>query len=447
MTDLLQGAKRYATEAHRRIDQRRKYTDRPYETHLKAVAKIVRSVVDDPEMLAAAWLHDVLEDTPATAEEIQRAFGPGVAGLVVELTDVSRPSDGNRALRKAIDRRHLARASDRAKTIKLADVIDNCTDIVRNDPRFGRVFVAEASALLEVLDGGHPDLLGRTREVVRRSAEKLGLGELAEESELDPPLPGAVVLEQRALRRFGRYFRATDVAEPLRSFDAGREAEEVGAALDAPIAGVRIDGEVRGYLRRDELVGSGPISHHPIAAGQLLDASIPLSEIVIALTRHDPCFVTLLGQVVGYVSRQEMQKPVVRMWLFGLITLIELEITERVRTRWPDDAWTELLTKSRLAKARELQRERARRGTEIPLLDCLQLADKAGVFVREPEVLAALGFRTRGAAKRVIKDLQSLRNHLAHAQDIVSHDWTQIVRLARRLDAVGTGDGEGSRGA
>ena len=84
-----------------------------------------------------------------------------------------------------------------------------------------------------------------------------------------------------------------------------------------------------------------------------------------------------------------------------------------------------------------LQRERARRGTEVALLDCLQLGDKIGVLVRDPEVLAALGFRSRGAAKPVIKDLQSLRNHLAHAQDIVSHDWTQIVRLARRLDADG----------
>ena len=132
-----------------------------------------------------------------------------------------------------------------------------------------------------------------------------------------------------------------------------------------------------------------------------------------------------------------MQKPVVRMWLFGLVTLIELEITERIRRRWPDDAWTELLTESRRAKARGLQRERARRGAEVALLDCLQLGDKAGILVRDEESMAALGFRTKRAAKTVIKDLQSLRNNLAHAQDIVSHDWTQIVRLARRLDEAG----------
>lgn len=435
MTDLLRDARRFATEAHHRIDHRRRYTNRPYATHLRAVAEIVRSVTDDPELLAAARLHDILEDTTATAEEIERKFGAGVAALVVDLTDVSRPSDGNRAQRKAIDRQHLARASDRAKTIKLADVIDNCTDVVRNDPRFGRVFVAEARSLLDVLEGGHPALLGRARAVVQRSAEKLGLGELAKESELDPPLPSGVVIEQGALRRFGQYFRATDVAEPLRSFDAGREACEVAAALRAPIVGVRVDGEVRGYRRRDEVSGSDAMPHHPITAGQLLDASSPLAEVILGLARHDFCFVTLLGQVVGYVSRQEMQKPVVRMWLFGLVTLIELEITAQLRERWRDDSWTALVSKGRLARARELQRERERRGGEIPLLDCLQLGDKGGLLAREPEVVAALGFPTRGAAKKVVRELESLRNHLAHAQDIVSQDWTHIVRLARRLEA------------
>ena len=57
-------------------------------------------------MRAAAWLHDVVEDTPATFEELEREFGPEVTRLVRELTEVSRsPSDGNRAARKAIDRR------------------------------------------------------------------------------------------------------------------------------------------------------------------------------------------------------------------------------------------------------------------------------------------------------------------------------------------------------
>jgi len=83
--------------AHQRIGQQRKYNNQPYDVHLHAVAKLVASVTDDPEMIAAAWLHDTVEDTPATLDDIAESFGTAVAELVESLTDVSMPSDGNRA--------------------------------------------------------------------------------------------------------------------------------------------------------------------------------------------------------------------------------------------------------------------------------------------------------------------------------------------------------------
>jgi len=175
MNDLVQRAAQYATLGHRRIDQRRKYTDKPYDVHLKAVAELVKSVTDDPEMLAAAWLHDTVEDTPITFEDIEREFGAGVGRLVEELTDISKPSDGNRAARKAIDLAHTAQASPGAKTIKLADVIDNCLDITKHDPRFAKTFLAEAIDLIEVLAEGHVKLHERARKVVTNCAAKVGM--------------------------------------------------------------------------------------------------------------------------------------------------------------------------------------------------------------------------------------------------------------------------------
>jgi (p)ppGpp synthase/HD superfamily hydrolase len=100
MDNLVKRASRFATEAHRRIDQRRKYTQQPYQVHLKAVAELVASVSTDPEMIAATWLHDTVEDTPATFGDLEQEFGPGVTQLVAELTDVSRASDGNRDARR-----------------------------------------------------------------------------------------------------------------------------------------------------------------------------------------------------------------------------------------------------------------------------------------------------------------------------------------------------------
>ena len=91
--------------------------------------EIVQTVEHDEAMLAAALLHDVVEDTPVTIEEIQEIFGADVASLVDDLTDVSKPEDGNRKFRKALDREHSAQSSARAQTVKLADLISNGVDI------------------------------------------------------------------------------------------------------------------------------------------------------------------------------------------------------------------------------------------------------------------------------------------------------------------------------
>ena len=154
MANLSERARDYAISAHARINQLRKYTFQPYDVHLKAVAELVAMVTDDQEIIAAAWLHDTVEDTPATFEDIESKFGQGVCRLVMDLTDISRPADGNRMTRKEIDRDHTALASSRAKTIKLADLIDNCLDICRHDPKFGALFLQEMVDLLTVLHEG-----------------------------------------------------------------------------------------------------------------------------------------------------------------------------------------------------------------------------------------------------------------------------------------------------
>jgi hypothetical protein len=123
---------------------------------------MVASVTDDPETVAA-WLHDVVEDTPVTIEDVERQFGAGVRARVDELTDVSRPQDGNRAAHKALDLAQLTTAPPRAQIVKLADLINDCQDICRRNPRFGCVFVAEMAAVLDVLGAGDAVLMKRAR--------------------------------------------------------------------------------------------------------------------------------------------------------------------------------------------------------------------------------------------------------------------------------------------
>jgi len=154
----------FATAAHG--DQKRKYTGEPYITHPIAVAEIVKTVPHTDEMIAAALLHDVVEDTHVTLDQIEDNFGGKVAELVGWLTDISRPEDGNRRFRKSLDRDHSANAPAEAQTIKLADLIHNTESIEKHDPGFYTVYKQEKIELLKVLTKGDPTLLVRAQQQV-----------------------------------------------------------------------------------------------------------------------------------------------------------------------------------------------------------------------------------------------------------------------------------------
>lgn len=169
--DVVKRAESFAKAAHDSIDQRRKYTGEPYWVHAERVANIVASVTDDAAIIAAAWLHDVIEDVaPINAnfdeKAIKRELGESVLRLVLEVTDVSKPQDGNRATRKAIDRKHLARASKEGKLIKLADLIDNAIDISKHDPGFAKVFRKEAVLDLPFLAMGNKQLYEKLQKLL-----------------------------------------------------------------------------------------------------------------------------------------------------------------------------------------------------------------------------------------------------------------------------------------
>jgi (p)ppGpp synthase/HD superfamily hydrolase len=163
MTKLEEKEKEFATKAHH--GQKRKYTNEDYIVHPAAVVDIVRSVPHTEEMLAAAWLHDTVEDCGVLISEIKDGFGPLVARFVLDLTDISKPTDGNRRMRKDIDLHHTAAAHPKAKTIKLADLIDNTRSIVQYDPKFAVTYLKEKRALLGVLREGDKTLWDRAAKI------------------------------------------------------------------------------------------------------------------------------------------------------------------------------------------------------------------------------------------------------------------------------------------
>lgn len=161
---IIEKARTFAMAAHAATGQLRKYTHEPYFVHVEEVAQIVMSTSTfTEEMVAAAYLHDTVEDTAVTIDLIEREFGSKVAELVGWLTDVSKPEDGNRAHRKALDRAHSAAAPADAQTVKLADLISNSRSITQCDPEFAATYLEEKRLLLEVMDKGDAALTEMAR--------------------------------------------------------------------------------------------------------------------------------------------------------------------------------------------------------------------------------------------------------------------------------------------
>lgn len=173
--DLFHRAHAFADQMHGSINQVRKYTGEPYIRHPEAVARLVSTVPHTPEMLAAAVLHDVVEDTPATIEMVYELFGATVGAMVRDLTDVSRPEDGNRAVRKNKDRKSLLTASAGAKTVRLCDLIHNAQSLLEHDKNFAVVYIGEKEKMLPLLEGGDVTLLAMAKEIVVNAKAQLRL--------------------------------------------------------------------------------------------------------------------------------------------------------------------------------------------------------------------------------------------------------------------------------
>lgn len=148
-----------ANKYHR--GQMRKYTNEPYIVHPIGVAELTYAITEgqaSEDMIAAALLHDTLEDTALSQTEIKALCGYKVLEYVVGLTAVSKSEDGNRKARKKLDREFLWKQSRAVQTIKCADIVDNNSTIEAYDPDFAKIYKAEC---LELVLGFPEDLTGR----------------------------------------------------------------------------------------------------------------------------------------------------------------------------------------------------------------------------------------------------------------------------------------------
>jgi (p)ppGpp synthase/HD superfamily hydrolase len=171
---------------HNKHTQKRKFDERPYWTHPLSVARIVEPY-GDKYHIEVALLHDIIEDTPYTEDDVHRLLrtygynaqeANAISYSVVELTDVFTHEaypEHNRTTRKLLEANRLSSVSALAQTVKYADLIHNSRTIILGNLGFAKIYLEEKKHLLQVMDDGNIPLHKKAWRTLRDSLEFLKL--------------------------------------------------------------------------------------------------------------------------------------------------------------------------------------------------------------------------------------------------------------------------------
>ena len=236
---------------------------------------------------------------------------------------------------------------------------------------------------------------------------------------------------------FEKGIKARYITVPFCSFDESAIAQDVKKFLDKKdfdVVGVRTNGIINGYAFRRDLA-EGKLSKYfkEFDPRELLPDTASIPEVLKVIIDFNNVFILSFGRVAGIITRGDLQKVPIRMWLFSLISLIEMQMLRIIRERFPEKSWDKFISTGRKEKVEELFRERRKKNEEIGLVDCLQFCDKYTIISKTEDILEKLRYDKKKFCTLLV-DLKKLRDNLAHAQDIITANWPSIIDLSERAE-------------
>lgn len=195
--------------------------------------------------------------------------------------------------------------------------------------------------------------------------------------------------------------------------------------------------KVIGYVNSSDLK-DGSISQYrmDIKLEQVISDSTPLANLLTVLQASDFLYVNHGAKIVGIITKADLNKPPVRIYVFGMLSLFEMHLNSWIRYEYPDNAWQERISEKRVAKAQETYELRKQNNQDLSLLDCLQLADKRDLLAKSKEFIERFGFNKKDV-ERFIRYVERIRNEIAHSQDsiIASLPWDSFVDVLEGVDS------------
>jgi hypothetical protein len=252
---------------------------------------------------------------------------------------------------------------------------------------------------------------------------------------------GTRVREIRAM--FENDVTVRSIYEPLRACISSSDAAEMAQLLDErgfDVAGVKdVDGQapITRFVTAEALRNGGIVDDHAvaIAAGDLLADATPLAKIFSILAIRQYSFVLADAVVAGIVTRADLNKPPARIYLFGLVSLIEMHLVFWIRREF-GGTWKQHLTAPRIEAATKLFELRREKRQELDLCECLQICDKADLIVSQEKLRALFGIESKKTGRKTFARIQTLRDLLAHGQATLTEGgtWEDVINVVAWME-------------
>jgi hypothetical protein len=205
------------------------------------------------------------------------------------------------------------------------------------------------------------------------------------------------------------------------------------------VAGVRerSNGPVIGFVEVAHL-NDGSVRDHrqELTSEHLLSEATPLSGLLATLAKKARAFVLVGAEVRGIVTQADLNKPAVRAYLMGLISLLEMRLGFWVADGYPNETWRKALKPARIDAAEAVRRERAKRNPEVPLRECLQFCDKRVLLAGKENLRSMLGLTSKNKANDLLEHAEDLRNRLAHSQANLAQgtSWSVLLQRVKAIE-------------
>ncbi|WP_178984181.1 CBS domain-containing protein [Winogradskyella helgolandensis] len=230
------------------------------------------------------------------------------------------------------------------------------------------------------------------------------------------------------------------IFEPLACCKTGDNTDEVIQTLkqrNFDTLGVVNQDDIKiGYIKLQDL-GDNPIDTYiqNFDLNILIAESTPLSELIKILCDKEFVYVLSSDSIQGIVTRADINKPIVRIYLFGIISLFELHLNYWITDYHIEESWTKLLKDRRIESARGIYDDRKGNNAQLTLLECIQISDKKVILRNTDNFLAKFDYSKKGF-HQLLERSEKIRNELAHSQTsiIANLPWADFASTIQNIE-------------